>query len=551
MEEVLSSIEPVVTEQMNRYLTAPYTQEEIVHALKHMHPFKAPGPDVITNRLKLILLVIIHESQSAFVPGHHITYNALIAFEIFHMVKLNKDRAHGVFAFKLDMAKAYDRVEWCFLESMMRHIGFHSSMVDLIMRCVTSVFFRVLVNGFPRAEFEPSRGLHKGDPLSHFFFFFLRRSTLGPTTPSRNKEACSWSENLPYYTKNEPLVVCGRLYCVWANAAEVGIISTIMERYEVVSGQKVNLEKSTIFFSGGVTPDLRLELANLLGVQCQGQRGSYLGIPSSVGRSKVEIFQMLVDRTRKKSKDWKRRFLFGAGKIVLIKAVLQAIPTYLMSSFAIPKQICQRLNSVAANFFWGQKLDERRIRWKSWNKLCMAKVEEGISFRDLSRFNQAMLAKQVRRLAKNETSLLARSLKARYFPRNDIFLASKAHKPSFVWTSLLVGRDLLARGMVWHLGDGARIRIGIDAWLPDGRGNYLEAQDMGRVAEVFPSTEVWKIASNLALDSTKRDRIFWPHGRGNVYTVKSGYHVAGEIHRRERKLQLRLILAAYGNGFGG
>ncbi|XP_057775136.1 uncharacterized mitochondrial protein AtMg00310-like [Salvia miltiorrhiza] len=236
----------------------------------------------------------------------------------------------------------------------------------------------------------------------------------------------------------------------------------VLRCYEGVSGQMVNRDKSTISFSSGVLEETKLLLAGHLGVQCQGQRGVYLGIPSTVGRSKTEIFQMLLDRTRKKSKDWKRRSLSGAGKMVLIKSVLQSIPTYLMSCFAIPKQVCHKLNSVAANFFWGQKMDERRIHWKCWKRLCRATNVGGLGFRDLNRFNQALLAKQVWRLAQNDTSLLARSLKARYYPRSDIFLASKAHNPSFAWTSLLVGRKLLEEGMAWRLGDGARIRMGLD-----------------------------------------------------------------------------------------
>ncbi|XP_057803274.1 uncharacterized mitochondrial protein AtMg00310-like [Salvia miltiorrhiza] len=147
-----------------------------------------------------------------------------------------------------------------------------------------------------------------------------------------------------------------------------------------------------------------------------------------------------------------------------------------MSCFAIPDQICQRLNSVAARFFWGQKNEERRIHWKSWRKLCIPKKDRGMGFRDLSLFNQAMLAKQACRILQNGTTLLARSLKARYFPRSDILLASKAHNPSFVWKSLLVGRDLLLEGLAWRVGDRTRIRIGRDAWLPDGRENFRPAR---------------------------------------------------------------------------
>ncbi|XP_057789599.1 uncharacterized mitochondrial protein AtMg00310-like [Salvia miltiorrhiza] len=248
-----------------------------------------------------------------------------------------------------------------------------------------------------------------------------------------------------------------------SNVNEIDLVNNIICDYEGVSGQLVNLEKSSISFSSGVVEARQIELSCSLGVTWSRARSSYLGIPSTVGRSKSEIFQMLIDRTRKKAKDWKRRLLSRAGKMVLIQSVLQSIPTYIMSCFALPEQIYLQLNSVAARFFWGQKNEERRIHWRSWKKLCTCKGDGGLGFRDISLFNQAMLAKQAWRLTLNENSLLAHSLKARYHPRNDLLMTSNAHYPSFAWKSILVGRDLLVKGIAWKIGNGARVGIGIDS----------------------------------------------------------------------------------------
>lgn len=123
------------------------------------------------------------------------------------------------------------------------------------------------------------------------------------------------------------------------------------------------MEKSEITFSAGVGEVRATELANLIGDRRVPKHGIYLGIPCTVGRSKKQIFQMLIDRVRKKLKDWKGRWLSNAGRTVLIKHVAQAIPTYLMSVFLQPEEVCSKINALTANFLWGRENDEHRIHW--------------------------------------------------------------------------------------------------------------------------------------------------------------------------------------------
>lgn len=113
---------------------------------------------MIANRLKCVLPRIIDPYQLVFILGHLIIDNALITFEIFHSMHHNKCKKHNSFAFKLNMNKAYDRVEWILLERVMLKLSFDSFLVQLIMRCVTSVSISILINGQPDALI-PSRGL--------------------------------------------------------------------------------------------------------------------------------------------------------------------------------------------------------------------------------------------------------------------------------------------------------------------------------------------------------------------------------------------------------
>ena len=104
---------------------------------------------VLANRLKGVLPKVINDAQSAFVPGRQITDNVLAAFEVMHCINQRRKGKEGLMAIKLDMSKASDRVEWGFLEVMMRKMGFQDRWISLMMMCVNTVSYSVLINGEP------------------------------------------------------------------------------------------------------------------------------------------------------------------------------------------------------------------------------------------------------------------------------------------------------------------------------------------------------------------------------------------------------------------
>ena len=127
---------------------------------------------VIENRLKPLLNDIISKTQSAFTASRLITDNILIVFESLHHMKTSCTGRSGYMALKLDMSKAYDRVEWTFLEKIILKLGFQNSWVSLIMECITTVTYSIMVNGEPQGMITLTRGIRQRDPLSPYFFLF-------------------------------------------------------------------------------------------------------------------------------------------------------------------------------------------------------------------------------------------------------------------------------------------------------------------------------------------------------------------------------------------
>ena len=101
-----------------------------------------------------------------------------------------------------------------------------------------------------------------------------------------------------------------------------------------------------------------------------------------------------------------------------------------------------------------------------WGDLCQDKGQGGMGFKDLTIFNEAMLAKLAWRLLHDDKSLFYRVFKARFFPRETILEAKESSFASYAWKSTLKGRDVILQGALWRIGDGKRVRIWGDNWLP-------------------------------------------------------------------------------------
>ena len=326
---------------------------------------------VLCQRLKSCLPRLISETQSSFVAGRLISYNILIAQKMFHGLRTNKSCQNKFMAIKTDMNKAYDRIEWNFIEALLQKMGFDPHWVKLMRGCISSVQYRVLINGQPRGLITPQRGLRQGDPLSPYLFIMCTEALIANIKKAEGgKQLTGMKVARACPTISHLLFADDSLFFCKAKKEECQTILRILKDYEVVSGQQINFQKSSIQFGHNIEETSRQELRDILGIQNLGGMRSYLGLPESLGGSKVQVFGFVQERLNTRVSGWTFRFFTKGGKEVIIKSVITALSNHVMSVYRLPKATVKKLTSAVAQFWWSPGESTRGMHWQSWDKLC-------------------------------------------------------------------------------------------------------------------------------------------------------------------------------------
>ncbi|GJZ56704.1 hypothetical protein Tco_0612198 [Tanacetum coccineum] len=264
------------------------------------------------------------------------------------------DRGAPRCAFKVDIQKAYDTVDWDFLKLILGAFGFHHRMVAWIMECVTSTSFSICINGRLHGYFKGKRGLRQGDHMSPYLFTLIMEVlTLMLQRRVRDSEMFTYHR---YCSKLELINLCfvdDLFLFAHGDVHSAKVIMDSLEKFKRASGLTPSIPKSTAYFCN-VLNQVKIAILRVIPFEEGRFPVKYLGVPLVSSRLIYRDCRELIEKVRGCINDWKNKSLSAAGRLQLIRSVLCSMHIYWASMFILPSRILLDVEQLMRGFLWCQ-----------------------------------------------------------------------------------------------------------------------------------------------------------------------------------------------------
>jgi hypothetical protein len=324
----------------------------------------------------------IHPSQQAFIEGTRISDNIIVAQEITHSFQLANWK-HKAFMLKIDLAKAFDRLEWSFIAAALARKGLHGHFIKLVHACVSSPRFSVIINGQAFESFISSRGIRQGCPLSPYLFILAINElsiSLGEALEANQLTGISLGPNCPPIHSllfADDLLICGQ-----ASLIEAQSMKQVLMAFCHSSGQLPNWTKSGLLFSRWVDDNTRCDIQSVFPVPLINESFIHLGHPLVLpAKNRSEAYDFVLQKFRNKLTTYKANTLSHAARAELINSVFASIPVYYMSNILFSKKFIAKITAIIRTFWWtgiSSETSTRALCLAAWKNMCAPKAEGGL-----------------------------------------------------------------------------------------------------------------------------------------------------------------------------
>ncbi|GAU23240.1 hypothetical protein TSUD_172690 [Trifolium subterraneum] len=424
---------------------------------------------VLASRLAKVMDELIPKTQSAFLKGRQLVEGVVVVNEV---IDFAKKAGKECLIFKVDFEKAYDSVDWSFLDYMLWRFSFNIKWRKWMKACVCSGNMSILVNGSPTEEINIKRGLKQGDPLAPLLFLIVAEG-LGALM----RMAVAKGRFKPFLVGRSGMPISMLQYaddtlCIGeASIDNLWAVKAILRGFEMVSGLKVNFWKS--FLLGvNVTNDFLHMASRFLNCRIGRLPFTYLGLSVGANPHVFSTWAPMLEALKRRLGAWGNRYISLGGRIVLINAVINSIPIFFLSYLKMPVKVWREVVRVQRNFLWGGLSKKRRINWVKWSDICKTKKDGGLGIKDLRLVNLSLLAKWRWKLLMEGGDVWKNVLVAKYgegvLGNTRLDSMSLGNGCSVWWTDLC----RLDRGAGWFnqvaikkMGCGNTIKFWKDVWV--------------------------------------------------------------------------------------